>query len=343
MHMMPSPTRYRSLGAAAAAVMALLAGSAAGLAAPTDPWTTTAYYRFAYRVDFSTLRTDDAERLRIWIPYPADSRHQRVHSATVESPWPYTLAVDRAGNRVLYMEGRGAPPGDLSMLFTIERAPSDGIPAAVVRTETPLDPERYRHADRLIPLNGMIGRLAEEQIQGATTDSAKVRAFYDYVVRNMRYDKGGTGWGRGDAIWACDNKRGNCTDFHSLFIAMARSQSIPARFVIGFPIPSDRDAGEIGGYHCWAEYYQAGRGWVPVDASEATKSGKHDAYFGVLPNDRIEFAAGRDLVLEPPQNGPPLNFFIYPYAEIDGKPVPAQGLRALFRFERLRADPLSAD
>jgi transglutaminase-like putative cysteine protease len=44
----------------------------------------------------------------------------------------------------------------------------------------------------------------------------------------MRYDKTGTGWGRGDVLYACDAKKGNCTDFHSLFIAMARSQGIPA-------------------------------------------------------------------------------------------------------------------
>ena len=182
----------------------------------------------------------------------------------------------------------------------------------------------------------MIGELAARQSRGATTDAAKIRAFYDYVVENMRYNKEGAGWGRGDAIWACDNKRGNCTDFHSLFIGMARSQDIAARFVIGFPLPTTTNAGPIGGYHCWAEYYEPRRGWVPVDASEASKSGEDDAYFGVLPNDRIEFTVGRDLVLEPAQNGPPLNFFIYPYAEVNGKPVPAARLKAAFRFERLQ-------
>ena len=34
----------------------------------------------------------------------------------------------------------------------------------------------------------------------------------------------------------------------------------------------------------------------------------------------MEFTAGRDLVLSPPQDGPPLNYFIYPYAEVDGSP-----------------------
>ena len=57
----------------------------------------------------------------------------------------------------------------------------------------------------------------------------RARALYDYLLATMRYDKTGTGWGRGDAEWACDSKRGNCTDFHSLFMSMARSQHIPSR------------------------------------------------------------------------------------------------------------------
>ena len=40
------------------------------------------------------------------------------------------------------------------------------------------------------------------------------------MLRSMRYDKTGTGWGHGDVLYACDAKKGNCTDFHSLFIAM---------------------------------------------------------------------------------------------------------------------------
>ena len=332
----------RTLATVASVILMSQLGAVPGHAKPADPWTDSARYRFEYRVDFSTMKVPDDARLRVWVPYPADTGHQRVLSATVESPWAHTLASDWHGNRVLYMEGRGAPARDLVMQFTFERQPSDGIPASQIRPESPLDPERHIYAARLIPLEGIIQQVATKEGVGARTDAEKARALYDYVVKNMRYDKQGTGWGRGDAIWACDHKRGNCTDFHSLFIGMARSQGIPARFVIGFLMPANTEAGPIGGYHCWADYYEDGRGWVPVDASEASKSGKGEAYFGRIPNDRIEFTVGRDLVLEPGQNGPPLNFFIYPYAEADGKLVPQEELRATFRFERL-GDSASTD
>ena len=104
--------------------------------------------------------------------------------------------------------------------------------------------------------------------------------------------------------------------------------------MIGFPIP-DAAKGEIGGYHCWAELYDEKRGWIPGDASEAKNKGLKDAYFGTLPNDRIEFSLGRDVVLDPPQHGEPLNYFIYPYAEVDGKA--AGDVKRSFRFKRLDA------
>ena len=214
----------------------------------------------------------------------------------------------------------------------IERRPSVGVPLEAAAFRGPLSPALYTSPDRLVPLSGVIGDIAREESQGRKTDEEKIQAFYDYVYRTMTYNKDGTGWGRGDAIWACTSKRGNCTDFHSLLIGMLRSQGIPARFLIGFPIP-DADEGTVGGYHCWAEYYVPSRGWLPVDASEAKKKGLKEAYFGSLPNDRIEFTAGRDLVLEPPQAGEPLNYFVYPYVEVDGKAIDAP--KSEFHYKRL--------
>jgi hypothetical protein len=44
----------------------------------------------------------------------------------------------------------------------------------------------------------------------------------------------------------------------------------------------------------------------------------------VLERSAVAFSKGRDIALEPRQAGPLLNYFIYPYAEADGKPVEAK-------------------
>src|SRR5215469_11914104 len=170
---------------------------------------------------------------------------------------------------------------------------------------------------------GIIEEFSAQQTHGLADLLAKARAIYDYVVATLRYDKSGTGWGNGDAIRACPAKRGNCTDFHSLLIGMMRAAGIPARFEIGFPLPEEQHDGAVPGYHCWAEFYVEPYGWIPVDASEAWKhQDKKDYFLGEHDANRVQFTVGRDIRLDPPQQGAPLHYFIYPYAEQDGKPSP---------------------
>jgi transglutaminase-like putative cysteine protease len=297
-----------------------------GVAAPSlafDPWTDPARYEIEYRADLAAIAAKSGDVVRAWLPMPAVNPYQTVLSSQVEAPWSHRETQDRYGNRFVYLEGTSAVPvGSAAVLrFTVERRPARGVPQADVQTGSSLDPQLHLGALRKVPLDGVIRQIAEEQSRGLDTDGEKVRAFYDYVYRTMRYSKEAEGWGRGDAVWACTSKYGNCTDFHSLFMGMARSQGIPARFVIGFPIPPDKTEAAVSGYHCWAEVYETERGWLPLDASEAWKAKRKDDYFGTLPSDRVEFTVGRDLVLEPPQQGEPVNYFIYPYAEVDGVSV----------------------
>jgi transglutaminase-like putative cysteine protease len=236
---------------------------------------------------------------------------------------------------------------DAGMRFTVTRreyvALRNGVAVERVSYAPPSAQmlQRYLQPDKLVPLNGVIAELAKEHAAGANTPLEKARQIYDYVVSTMHYDKSGEGWGRGDAIWACDSKRGNCTDFHSVFIGMMRSSGIPARFEIGFPLPEGKTGGDIPGYHCWSEFYIQGLGWIPVDASEASKNpAKKDYFFGSLDVNRVLFTYGRDIRLSADQKGDPLNYFIYPYAEANGQPV--KNLQKTFSFRDVQAPQRAA-
>jgi transglutaminase-like putative cysteine protease len=182
-----------------------------------------------------------------------------------------------------------------------------------------------------VPTSGLPAELAAKVTQGKSQLLEKARAIYDYVFATTRYDKKSTGWGPGDVLYACDAKKGNCTDFHSPFIAMARSQGIRARFEIGFPLPADKQSSEIAGYHCWSDFYIDGKGWIPVDISEAWKhQEKRDYLFGSHDANRVQFSTGRDLPLNPPQDGKPLNYLVYPYVEVDGQEYPNVSLAFSF-------------
>ena len=190
--------------------------------------------------------------------------------------------------------------------------------------------EKFLRPSNLIPIDDRIA--AEAKIVAGSLDDPirQARALYDHIVETVLYDKSGQGWGKGDAVYACDVRKGNCTDFHSLFIGESRSLGIPARFVMGFPLPANRRSGVVPGYHCWAEFFVEPYGWVPIDASEAHKNrSRQDELFGGLDPNRIGFTIGRDIRL-PGSAAGPINYVIYPHVEIDGHEFLAA--RADFEF-----------
>jgi transglutaminase-like putative cysteine protease len=304
-------------------------------------------FEFTYQV-YVPANPDASGGAHLWIPLPQTDGYQEIRDLRIESPARYgkghELEYGNSFAEFAPTPQQSAAGFDVTLSFLAVRSEhkvnlvnSSAAKPADAHTIPERELQRYLQPDKLVPLNGTIAELAAEHTAGDTDTLTKARHIYDYVVATMRYDKSGEGWGRGDAIWACTSKRGNCTDFHSLFIGMMRSKGIPARFEIGFPLPEGKNAGDIPGYHCWAEFYLESVGWVPVDASEAWKNpGKRDYFFGAHDTNRVFFTYGRDIRLSSDQKGDPLNYFIYPYAEMNGQPV--KNLQTHFSFRDV-ADP----
>ena len=280
---------------------------------------------FIFHYAFTIGDIPQGKRVEIWFPAAHSDAFQEVSVLQITGDLPVTKTRERRfGNILFHTVAPAATKQEYSfdVAYSVVRherigLPRDGVMPHFVKASTK-EANKYLGPDKLVPVTGRLAVLAAKQVQGMTSNTDRARALYDSVFSTMRYDKSGTGWGRGDAEWACDSSRGNCTDFHSLFISMARSQHIPARFDIGFPLPINKSSGEIPGYHCWAEFYDSGYGWIPVDISEAWKDpSKKDYFFGAHDANRIEFSMGRDLVLNPPQAGEPLNYFVYPYVEVN--------------------------
>jgi transglutaminase-like putative cysteine protease len=302
--------------------------------------------RFAFTYEAVLKDTPATARAAyLWLPYPPSNEYQSIRDVQVVSDMPHEIVTEpRYGNRSLRFRGKpGVAAQTATLRFEVERKEHVhrlGIdPGSASRDK---DAARWLGPDRRVPLDARVHRLAEETVVGKKTEAEKARAIYDYTVTELKYDKSGEGWGQGDIYWACDNKRGNCTDFHAVFIGLSRAVGMPARFEIGFPIPEDRPEGEIAGYHCWADVYIDGFGWVPVDASEANKHPDKRAYFfGAHDQHRVLFTVGRDITL-PGMAGEPLNYFVYPYAEVDGAAYPGVSKRFSFRSAEGSQRPLAA-
>lgn len=288
------------------------------------------FRNFAFHYAFTVKDVPEGSKIRVWFPAAHSDDFQEVSVSSAKGDLPLKRTKEsRFGNEIYYAETARSKPGDLhfSVDYAVVRRErlTIGVNRPRLRDAT-LPKREYQQdlaPDKLVPITGRPAELAMKITAGRVSVREKARAIYDYVFDNMRYDKTGTGWGQGDVLYACDAKKGNCTDFHSLFIAMARSQGIPARFEIGFPLTADKHSSEIAGYHCWADFFDPQLGWVPVDISEAWKHPvKKDYFFGAHDSDRIQFTVGRDLKLNPPQASEPLNYFVYPYVEVGDQPYP---------------------
>ena len=274
--------------------------------------------------------------VRVWFPIAESNEQQSVSLLNVEIPVNSELQTHRDdvfGNQIGYFELRPTEPGDteFELKYDVIRqeASVDGAQSSLTDDQKRV----FLSANSLIPLDGKPQQLIKSANIPAEPLAAG-KALYDVVDQHMKYDKSKPGYGNGDADWACDSQFGNCTDFHSLFISLARSKSIPARFEIGFPIPDDKTEGPIGGYHCWAWFHVDGKGWSPVDISEADKHPElKEYYFGKLTADRVSFSNGRDIQLKPKSAGEPLNYFVYPYVEVDGKAWPQEKIQTKFSFK----------
>jgi len=299
-------------------------------------------FRFEYRIEVPSTHGTDAP-VHVFVPIASDSDAQSILAFEVESDLEGAIETEAEyGNRFWH----GVVPADriastkIGFLYTVKRR--------VVRAGEARDDETsvgkfLSSNERVAVAHPILDPILEEiraNSKGAAP-SVRARAIYDWVVDNVEYKKVGNGWGNGDTFWACNERYGNCTDFHSLFISLARTEGIPARFEMGFPIPADRGKGGISGYHCWVEFWLPDDGWVPIDASEAFKHPeKRELFYGTHPADRLHFTTGRDLRLGSAHLDRPLNYFVYPYVEVAGKRTPIE-IKTEFRYRDIAPDEIS--
>ena len=270
-------------------------------------------FEFNYQATLPVITTT----ARMWLPLPATDAFQKVQMTIVSAPGKHRVLKEREhDNTILFFElGPEDSEKSVHIRYHVQR-----LEKAAYLSKDP-DLKKYLKEESLVPIDDNFRTIASESVTGKKGDLVRARALYDHVIERMSYIKHGPGWGRGDAVFACNVRTGNCTDFHAYFIALARSIGIPARFAIGAAIPSSRNDGGVDGYHCWVEFHAEGK-WWPVDISEADKySSLSTYYFGHHPANRFEFSRGRDLVVEPGPVSGPINFLAYPVLEIGNEPA----------------------
>src|SRR5438105_3422312 len=210
--------------------------------------------RFTYEARVTP--PDGARDVEVWLPLPRED-DQRVLDVRLSGSAPATVVrVFPAGDRAAYLRV-AAPHGPVTLTATAAvarrevRVDAAGRGAATAQ----IDPAIFAAdlaPDGAVQINDEVRAIARRETRGKATVTARARALYDWVYDHMQYDKTVPGWGLGEIPYCLKVGKGNCTDFHTLFIALARASGIPARWNMGFPVaygPPAAGEQSVAGYH----------------------------------------------------------------------------------------------
>jgi hypothetical protein len=309
-------------------------------------------------------------------PIPGDGAvsAQRVSDLQIEAPYPYRVERDSEGSKLLYLDATNPQEKELKIVETFVLTRNEVrtiVDASKAKPLTEADRTKfapYLAANKHVEIDDDMRKLAHEIVGDEANPVLAARKLYDWVLHNVDYwvkdPKNKKASPVGSATYCLTFRTGNCTDFESLWTSLARAQGIPTRIVYGSFFKPDLNGNDLDqSYHCWATFYAPGLGWIPHDVAVAdmyagempvttdnevlmrrtTADGmfgadpaKVEYYFGNLDERRIVWSIGRDLILNPRQDGEPVNALPKAYIEIDGKvhPEGAGWVRKLTYRER---------
>ena len=285
-------------------------------------------------MEFDLSAHNPEKEANLWIPYPVSDDRQTISNVVLSGDYINAAVYTDNINRTPMLHAIWKPGGKsrtLTLQFEAIRQEVSRRDFSTREAEwDPADYAEYLAPTRLGPIDGIVGELSAEIVKGKTTVLEKARAIYDWTVENTYRNPKTIGCGEGDVCYLLSDPGGKCADISSIYVALARAAGVPTREIFGIR-QGRKDGQEITTWqHCWAEFYLPGYGWVPVDPADVRKlmltkdlkiddekiNEAREYYWGGIDAYRIRVGEGRDLILNPPQQGEPVNYLMYPFAQI---------------------------
>ncbi len=301
----------------------------------------SAEYKGTLTFEVSLRDADKAEKAELWLPYPLSDANQTITDVDIKAEGA-RLGVERDPKggavylRAVWTKPEGTPK--LTASFKVDSHYSKN--AALMETKDAFPPEvmKYLEATPSLPIDKGFCAEASMEFINKPTILEKAQGIYRWVLDHTFRDESvveGCGLGLPIRTISEKNGGGKCADISSVFVALARASGIPTRDVYGLRVDPAKSGEITGNYHCWTEFYLPGTGWVMADPADVRKkmlgekiekvddAAKWTEFFWAG-DDLLRIALNRDTretVLSEATAKTPLTYFMYPYAEIDGKPV----------------------
>ncbi len=252
-----------------------------------------AHIQYHLQIDFSEPVRALTQLLRL-TPRAFDSQHVQDWSLGVDPDAKMRSGKDTFGN-IVHSCSHDGPLERLTFFAGGEIETSDVAGVVRGQNETfPLD----------VFLRDVESARADAKLLEFTHDSlgvesdplARMHLLMDALAKACVFEPGETPAPR-PATEVFASGKGSARELTQVFIAAARAQNVPARFISGFFLGAE-GVGEAGAHHGWAEAFVEPIGWIGFDCA-----------LGICPRDEhLRIAQGLDYYGAAPRRGAAFGF-----------------------------------
>ncbi len=214
--------------------------------------------RLRFNLIFTNPLNVSLKEQRFWCYLPA-SVTPAQHLRDIQVSTLYQVENDVLGHHILKLSFESFPA--LAQKIVMVTADIELIPDAAPQVLHNTD--KWLAAERFIESNDSRIQALAYELQRSTIKETAF-AIYTWVKTQLNY----AGYLAEElgALHALLYKRGDCTEYASLVVALARASKIPARMIGGYVTNHDLIL-KVYDYHNWAELYFDGA-WQVVDAQK---------------------------------------------------------------------------
>jgi transglutaminase-like putative cysteine protease len=236
------------------------------LANPTRGRPVAGSKRIRFTLEISNPSDAPLQRaqLRLFGPI-ATAVHHRLKS--VRASWDYQEIIDSIGNReLLFTLGELGPYQTILLAVDFEMSSERSAPHVPNPSDLSGVPLIESYDPEIRALANSLRRSTEKET---------VESFFGWLVKNVEY----SGYVAEDlgALYAVQQRRGDCTEFAYAAAALCRAVGIPSRVLGGYVLERDASRPRPEEYHNWAEIY-VDRQWMLFDAQRQVLGTEEDSY-----------------------------------------------------------------
>ncbi|MBY6189646.1 transglutaminase-like domain-containing protein [Microbulbifer agarilyticus] len=197
--------------------------------------------RYGFLVENNTSSNIEGASFRVFAPVKKNSYQENTE---LTANYPFKIELDELGNQVLVFDVGDIAPLSRKVINITATLKLAGY--AQVFKES--DNDKYLISERNIQVDSPVIRMISREINPKSGEEARIANWISENITDVGYvaeDRG--------AHYALVNRKGDCTEFSSAFVALARASDIPSRMIGGFVI--DRSGRlQANNYHNWSEF-----------------------------------------------------------------------------------------